>query len=1220
VSNEPDLDTLDGDSPPIDRHGDSLGSVGDETLVGDSTEPFDEPAPPGYADEPTHIGRYLILRRIGEGGMGVVYAAYDNELDRRVAIKLVHSRTGSDQRVRVRREAQAMARLSHPNVVQVYEVADFEQQVFVAMEFVVGPTLAEWTRAQPASPTRWRTILSKYIEVGRGLAAAHAVNLVHRDFKPANAIVGDDGRVRVLDFGIARASDPTRELDDDPVVELAHAGDSSDPLATPLTRTGALVGTPAYMSPEQFERRSVDARSDQFSFCVALYEALYGERPFAGTSTATLLINVLAGKLRPVPPRADVPSWVREVVVRGLASDPNARWPAMSALLEALEADPDVRRRRRQRAITWASAAVLTVLGSVWFARVQMRQRAEAEAEAAAAHELEALAAAREAQAQAERDQALLDARAAASRARDTARVLAARTQRSHPELAAALLRDAEQPANVAGWRSAAINALQRPMTRELLDGHTDRVVYLDVSLDGRWVASASFDGTARVWSTRGGPPLILTHDDGMFVAAFDRASKQLVTASRDGVAKVWRLPPDNADGTPGRELGEPIVLGGGADLLWSAQFSYDGSKVVTGSRDGKARLYTLDRPEQPVVFDAGPESFVWWAELSPNGRYLAAASSEGRGLVWSVEQPERPPVELRGHTASVGDIHWSPTLPIIVTASADGTARLYRFDDGVEASSLDAYAVLEHADLVHRARFSLEGQRVITSSRDRTAKVWTLGRDGALAGPPMVFDVGLHGKSVWASDFSFDGMLVALGRGDGTVQVQPLRGGPKLLLQGHTADVFRVQFSPDQRTLYSASYDGTVRVWSTELNTAMRELDGHGEGRISDLLASGRVMASASADGTARVWNIEDPGLAPAVAERPAVIAGGIKRPIVALDGFPRWLATCDDGASVVRLWKITGTWVLDTDTPALELPTAEPVRNLALDPAGQRLVAELVDGSLFVWAIDQPQPVARQLRGPQIKPGYASIGPVFSPDGSVLAAGGDMSNIEVWRREQLLADATAPIVLPGHTGRVNALEVSRDGRRLVSGSNDHSVRVWDLQSPASAPIQLDHPYFIYAATFDPKAEHVLSGCGDTNAYLWTLADPQQPIVLAGAAGEVRDVAYSPDGRTLAAAASDGSVRVWSSEGGEPIELLVDAPLSELEFVDGGRRLAAAGYGPTIWLWHIGAELDIDHLQARLRDATHVCLNPSQRTRFIGESLDDATLAYQACRAASGR
>ncbi len=255
----------------------------DAPALGDSTAPIDpNAAVDGSTTVPSDlsgecVGRFRLMERLGAGAMGEVYSAYDEQLDRKVAVKLVKPgvRSRSDISERLLREAKTLARLSHPNVVQVYEAGTFRERVYVAMEFVRGVTLDAW-RKENADKASWKDVLGLFLAAGEGLLAAHRAGLVHRDFKPANVLVGADGRVRVLDFGLAR----TEAADDEtPSSEALPLDDSHAMLAT-LTQTGSILGTPAYMSPEQWQAKKVDARSDQFSFCVALYEALYGKRPF----------------------------------------------------------------------------------------------------------------------------------------------------------------------------------------------------------------------------------------------------------------------------------------------------------------------------------------------------------------------------------------------------------------------------------------------------------------------------------------------------------------------------------------------------------------------------------------------------------------------------------------------------------------------------------------------------------------------------------------------------------------------------------------------------------------------------------------------------------------------------------------------------------------------------------------------------------------------------
>jgi tetratricopeptide (TPR) repeat protein len=284
--------------------------------------------------------------------MGVVYAAFDPELDRRVALKLVLASeigTGSSQgRTRLLREAQAMAKLTHPNVITVHDVGMMGDRVFVAMEYVHGTTFGEWHKRD----TPWAERVRLYLDAAAGLRAAHQAGLVHRDFKPDNVMLGEDGRVRVMDFGIAHAGRGPAERPGttEPESEFEAATqdrarpDSPDPGVTEavdgngarLTRTGAVLGTPAYMSPEQHLGAPTDPRSDQFSWCVSLWEALFGERPFAGNTLAQIALSVSEGTIREPPKDARVPLAVRRVLQRGLAAKPEERWPDMGALMVPL--------------------------------------------------------------------------------------------------------------------------------------------------------------------------------------------------------------------------------------------------------------------------------------------------------------------------------------------------------------------------------------------------------------------------------------------------------------------------------------------------------------------------------------------------------------------------------------------------------------------------------------------------------------------------------------------------------------------------------------------------------------------------------------------------------------------------------------------------------------------------------------------------------------------
>ncbi len=310
-------------------------------LRADGEPPSDVPLP----EVGIRLGRYVVGAPLGAGAMGLVCVAYDPELDRRVAIKVVHERVRrtKDEEAVLLREARALARIRHPNVVTVHDAGITDGQVWLAMELVQGETLGVWLQSGRRG---WREIVVLLVQAGRGLKAVHAAGLLHRDLKPANVMVEstEDGpRARVMDFGLVRAS-PAESL------QTVDTSTAQAAAAIEHTASGVAIGTPAYMSPEQLEGGRATAASDQFSFCVTLWEALYGCRPFAASTITDLRHELHRG----APARASrvaVPGWLRRIVARGLSVDPAKRWPSMEALLDALRRGEASTRRRRSYAV-----------------------------------------------------------------------------------------------------------------------------------------------------------------------------------------------------------------------------------------------------------------------------------------------------------------------------------------------------------------------------------------------------------------------------------------------------------------------------------------------------------------------------------------------------------------------------------------------------------------------------------------------------------------------------------------------------------------------------------------------------------------------------------------------------------------------------------------------------------------------------------------------------
>ncbi len=316
------------------------------------------------------IARYVVLNRVGAGAMGAVYKAYDPVLERAIALKLLHDGGTAEKRDRMLREAQALARVAHANVIAVHDVGILDNDVYLAMELVVGTPFHEWLRAATRPSTE--AILSAFIQAGQGLAAAHAAGLIHRDFKPSNALIGADGRVRVVDFGLARGQGVVPQEDsgvdvaeslDAPTSSRASppSGSSSGLVDAALTAPGVLAGTPRYMAPEQRRLEPLTAAADQFAFSVALWESLSETHPFANAR----------GALRSSPPRGaprerrPIASHVRRALLRGLSWDPAARYPSMAALLDDLRHDP---RARARRTLAYSAAALAVIAAASAFA------------------------------------------------------------------------------------------------------------------------------------------------------------------------------------------------------------------------------------------------------------------------------------------------------------------------------------------------------------------------------------------------------------------------------------------------------------------------------------------------------------------------------------------------------------------------------------------------------------------------------------------------------------------------------------------------------------------------------------------------------------------------------------------------------------------------------------------------------------------------------------
>ncbi|MCY1061821.1 protein kinase [Nannocystis sp. SCPEA4] len=1038
----------------------------------------------GAPNESERVGRFAVLRRVGAGGMGVVYAAYDEQLDRRIALKLVHAgHHDPGAAARMRREAQALAKLSHPNVVQVYEVGEARGQVYIAMEFVQGETLRAWQERQRRG---WREALAMYVQAGRGLAAAHAVGLIHRDFKPENVLVGDDGRPRVVDFGLARArprDGAENRSEEEGLKDQVRWGMSrraSEEVAA-LTAAGAVVGTPAYMAPEQHEGGEADARSDVFGFCVALHEALHGARPFAGERREDVHAAIVAGAIARGP--RDVPAWLQRAVDRGLAADPAARWPSMDALLAALARDPT--RLRRQIALALLLLAALVAGGLLLWRRVEDRHARDV-----AAQQARAAATA----ADLERTQAAGEAR----------RLAAAAGQHAgdDPVLRLLLAVEAVTTAREGGEappieaEQALIDALDGPRSDLFARPGAAVVDALAESRDGRWLATGERDGAVALWST--------ADPRAPVDMALGTGSARALAFAPDGAA----LAIARADGSPcvhplvAGDLGEPvcwdITLADPRDLAWSAR----GALVV---RDGP--LAHVLRPQQPPQTLGDPAAGLRRAVWSPDGATLLTLAGDGALKLWpeaggAARTLRLPPPAAKGATGLLA-AEWRSDGEEIVVARADHSAAIVALD------GRPPVRLLGHTDEVYAAGFLPGGQQVVTVSRDGSARVWE--RDGS----SERVELPGHEEALLGVQLGPDRNLLLGTPAGGEVWLWQLDvRGPPLRLRGHAGSVVAARFSHDGARVLSASVDGSARRWRISDDPWL--LRGHAAGvEQAAFLADARTVVTAGLDGTARVWRRDG---------RPPARLGGHR------EGGSLVLAPSPDGARLLsagsdgrlRLWALGGEEPVPT--ASLAAPRGAAFLDARWSPSGDVAAVAGEDGRVHVVRFAPVGP-------PSLDELTVHAGAVrvlqFMSDGTAIASAGDDGPVRV---TPLPGSAIRKASLQGHVGPVRAL-ASR-GDHLASAGDDAVARVWSLTRPEAAPIELrGHAGSIAQIHLRPDGGAALTASTDGTACEWPL-DGGEPVALRGHTDAVWVAAYSPDGAAVLTASADGTARLWARSG----------------------------------------------------------------------------------------
>jgi WD40 repeat protein len=1197
----------------------------DRERIQRQAEPLLLAAPVGALPRP--FGAYELLEEIGRGAMGVVYKARQVNLKREVAVKVILAggHAGPDELARFQVEAEAIARLQHPHIVQIFEVGEHEGQPFLVLEFCPGGSLADRLDGTPRLPLEAARLVE---QLARAVHAAHAQKLVHRDLKPANVLVAAEGALKVSDFGLAKRLD-----------------------ATVQTMSGAVVGTPSYMAPEQARGHSkkVGPAADIYALGAILYELLTGHPPFRAANPTDTLLQVIGDD--PVPPRRLQPKLPRDletICLKCLEKAPQRRYPSARVLAddlgsfqrgEPIQARPItllgrvarwVRRRPLEAALlTLAALALGVMLVGGWLYTLDLRAAWEKDQ-----RQIETINGQKTALGLArEKDQ---DRIRTISRQINTIKGQldtitgqseTIKEERDKLQLQVAV-NDVDRGLSlceqgdvrrgllhlVRGLKSAPADAEPlRLWARRSLDRwqrhihhltaiveYPDQVEFVGFGPDGKTLLAHTFKDLGPVWEISPGKQLKPWHPFPRDVVAFSHDGKAVLT-SNSKEARVW-------DVETGKPLGPPLprLI---VHAVRKTALSLDAKRILIPTNDG-FRLCdtTTGKPIGPLLKHEGQHAL---ALFSPDGKVALTANNWGgspevpgkaTARLWDAASGKSLGIPLRQEDITGGA--FSPDGKILVLAGMRNRAYVWEVATGKRLGE-----PLQHQGPRWSTQmgwvtvaFSPDGKTVLTGGADGTARLWNVATRKPLEKALR------HEGQIAAAAFSPDGKLILTGSFDRSARLWEVATGkpvgPALM---HRGFVSSVAFSPDGTRIATGSYYdrrvldrvGEARVWEVAVNARPARILRHEAGVVSVACSpDGKRVLTTCADFTARLWD--------ASTGKPLGIS-------LLYEGPPRGATFSTAGQALLgeclkaetRLWDVASNKLLARFAQG-------PVDLVVFSRNGKRVFTASASRG-FIGFAGSGQ--LRELPGGRYVSDLAETNVItaaaFSTDSEKLVTSGEnnyglMFGSPQGRGQSRLFEATTGKVIEprlAHQDWVFAVAFSSDGKRILTGSAQ-TAQAWDVARGAHLGPPLRHQGNVVALAFSPNANTVLTGSSDGTARLWQVPSGSPIGLPLRHDGSVISVAFSSDGTVALTVGLDGTARLWDAATAKPLgpPLRHDGPVNAATFSPDGKTVLTAGSDKVVRFWAVPRPIagDVDRLHLWVQLITEAELDEMNAVRLL--------------------